>query len=191
MWRSRKVQIWTNVDLQIFNFRTEPQWRHDGWDKATVCLLCDIHTEKRLLQNQSYSHVDYYRLPSTNHVWIDGSVNNNCHAVSPGASTIFFQNITGSAVKLFLSLKFWWILLHSSKIILMISSCQHASRQSARTALIFQKVSLLHPLHPDTLSELQQFPQQLLHHYLVFSPCLFFTLNHSFLTSCVQLLTTM
>jgi len=104
--------------------------------------------------------------------------------------TVFFQNITDSAVKLFLSLKFWWIFLHSSKIILMMSSCQHANRQSARTTLILQKVSLLHPLHPDTLFELQLFPQKLQHHYLVFSPCLFFTLNHRFLTSCVELLIT-
>ena len=104
--------------------------------------------------------------------------------------TIFFENITDSAVTLFLSLKFWWNVLHSSKPILMMSSCQHASDQSARTTLILKKVALLQPLHPDTLFEIQPFSQQLLHHYLIFSPCLFFTLNHRFLTSCVELLIT-
>jgi len=73
---------------------------------------------------------------------------------------------------------------------LIKSSSQHASRQSARTALILQKVSLLKPLHADTLFELQLFAQQLLQHYLVFSPYLFFTLNHRFLASCVELLIT-
>jgi hypothetical protein len=107
-----------------------------------------------------------------------------------GLVTIFFENTANSAVTLFLSLKFWWTVLHSSKMILIMSSSQHASRQSARTALILQKVSLLKPLHADTLFELQLFPQQLLHHYLVFSPYLFFTLSHRFLTSCVELLIT-
>ena len=103
-----------------------------------------------------------------------------------GLVTIFFDDITDSPVTLFLSLNFWWIVLHSSKLILMTSSCQHASRQSARTALILQKVSLLKPLHPDTLYEIRQFSQQLLHHNLVFSPCGFFILNYQFLTSCVE-----
>jgi hypothetical protein len=107
-----------------------------------------------------------------------------------GLVTIFFENITDSPVTLFLSLNFWWIVLHSSKLVLITSSCQHASRQSARTALILQKVSLLKPLHPDTLIELQLFSQQLLHHDLVFSPCGFFTLNHCFLTSCIESLIT-
>ena len=107
-----------------------------------------------------------------------------------GLFTIFLENISDSAVTLFLSLKFWWTVLHSSKLILMMGFCQHVSRQSARTALILQEVSLLQPLHPDTLFEIQLLSQQLLHHYLVFSPCLFFTLSHRFLTSCVELLIT-
>jgi hypothetical protein len=107
-----------------------------------------------------------------------------------GLVTIFFENITDSAVMLLVSLKFWWIVPNSSKLILMMSYCQHASRQSARTTLILQKVSLLHLLHPDNLFEIQLFSQQLLHHYLIFRPCLFFTLIHRFLTSCVDLLIT-
>jgi hypothetical protein len=107
-----------------------------------------------------------------------------------GLVTIFFENITDSPVTLFLSLNFWWIVLHLSKLILVMTCCQHASCESARTALILQKVSLLKPLHPDTLSELQLFSQQLLHHDLVFSPCGFFNLNHCFLSSCVESLIT-
>jgi hypothetical protein len=76
-----------------------------------------------------------------------------------GLVTIFFENITDSAVTLFLSLKFWWTVLHLSKLILMMSSCQHASRQSDRTTLILQKVSLLQPLRPHTLFDLQLFSQ--------------------------------
>jgi hypothetical protein len=107
-----------------------------------------------------------------------------------GLFTIFFENITNSPMTLFLSLSFWWIVLHLSKLILIVTSCQYASRQSARTALVVQKVALLKPLHPDTLFELQLFSQQLLHHNLVFSPCGFFTLNHRFLRSCVESLIT-
>lgn len=107
-----------------------------------------------------------------------------------GLFTIFFENITNSPMTLFLSLNFWWIVLHLSKLILIVTSCQYASRQSARTALVVQKVALLKPLHPDTLSEIQLFSQQLLHHNLVFSPCGFFTLNHRFLSSCVESLIT-
>lgn len=107
-----------------------------------------------------------------------------------GLFTIFFENITNSPMTLFLSLNFWWIVLHLSKLILIVTSCQYASRQSARTALVVQKVALLKPLHSDTLSEIQLFSQQLLHHNLVFSPCGFFTLNHRFLCSCVESLIT-
>lgn len=107
-----------------------------------------------------------------------------------GLFTIFFENITNSPITLFLSLNFWWIVLHLSKLILIVTSCQYASRQSARTALVVQKVALLKPLHPDAVSEIQLFSQQLLHHNLVFSPCGFFTLNHRFLSSCVESLIT-
>lgn len=107
-----------------------------------------------------------------------------------GLVTIFFENITSSPTALFLSLNFWWIVLHLSKLILVMTSCQYASRQSARTALVVQKVALLKPLHPNTLFELQLFSQQLLHHNLDFSPCGFFTLNHCFLSSCVESLVT-
>jgi hypothetical protein len=107
-----------------------------------------------------------------------------------GLVTIFFENVTSSPVGLFLSLNFWWIVLHLSKLILIVTACQYATRHSARTALVVQKVALLTPLHPNTLFELQLFSQQLLHHNLIFSPCGFFTLNHSFLSSCVESLVT-
>jgi hypothetical protein len=107
-----------------------------------------------------------------------------------GLVTIFFENVTSSPMTLFLSLSFWWIVLHLSKLVLIMTACQYATRHSARTALVVQKVALLKPLHPDTLFELQLFSQQLLHHKLVFSPCGFFTLNHCFLSSCVESLVT-
>jgi len=107
-----------------------------------------------------------------------------------GLVTIFFENITDTPVTLFLSLNFWWIVLHLSKLILIVTSCQYATRNSAHTATLVEKLALLKPLHPDALVELQLFSQQLLHHDLVFSPCGFFTLNHSFLNSCVEALIT-
>jgi hypothetical protein len=107
-----------------------------------------------------------------------------------GLFTIFFENVTNSPMTLFLSLNFWWIVLHLTKLILIVTSCQHASRQAARTALVVQKAALLKPLHADTLSEIQLFSQQLLHHNLVFSPCGFFTLNHRFLSTCIESLIT-
>lgn len=107
-----------------------------------------------------------------------------------GLVTIFFENVTSSPMTLFLSLNFWWIVLHLSKLILIVVSCQYATRHSARTALVVQKVALMKPLDPNTLFELQLFSQQLLHHNLAFSPCGFFTLNHCFLSSCLESLVT-
>jgi hypothetical protein len=161
----------------------------DGLRRQSVCsaihILRNVHFK---LNHIATSFNTAYQVPIMFEVLADlTTIALKFHL---GLVTIFFENITDSPVTLFLSLNFWWIVLHSLKLILMTSSCQHASRQSARTALIVQKVSLLKPLHPDTLFELQLFSQQLLHHNLAFSPCGFFTLNHCFLTSCIESLIT-
>jgi hypothetical protein len=161
----------------------------DGLNRQTVCsrihLLRDVHCRLNHIArsiNSAYQVAIMFEVLSVMTI-----IALKLHL---GLFTIFFENITNSPLTLFFSLNFWWIVFHLSKLILIVISCQYATRQSVRTALVLQRVVLLKPLHPDTLSEIHLFSQQLLHHKLVFSPCGFFVLNHRFLSACVESLIT-
>jgi hypothetical protein len=83
----------------------------------------------------------------------------------------------------FLTLSLAWTVPAVLRLIVITASCEMSKKESARTAVVVQKLLLHRHLNPDVSEELQLFSQQILHVDTNFTASGFFTLDFRFLYS--------
>jgi hypothetical protein len=84
----------------------------------------------------------------------------------------------------------WWALTHFLLLFCITGSCNAASREADRSAVLLQKL-LLTDLHPATAAEVQIFLQQVINRKVRFTAWDFFTINYTVLGSIVGAITTL
>ncbi|XP_021914541.1 gustatory receptor 68a-like [Zootermopsis nevadensis] len=76
-----------------------------------------------------------------------------------------------------------WAAVGIFRIVMMSSSCNAASGEASQTSVLLHKLLLKSSLHPDTVTEIQLFLQQVRNRPVKFTASEFFTLGHSTLCS--------
>jgi hypothetical protein len=84
----------------------------------------------------------------------------------------------------------FWTFLHFLLLFCITGSCNAASREADRSAVLLQKL-LLTELHPATAAEVQLFLQQVINRKVKFTAWDFFTINYTVLGSIVGAITTL
>jgi hypothetical protein len=90
----------------------------------------------------------------------------------------------------YVSVEFFWALTHFLLLFCITGSCNAASGEADRSAVLLQKL-LLTELHPATAAEVQLFLQQVINRKVKFTAWDFFTINCTVLGSIVGAITTL